>query len=68
MQHPQMMMILRVLVDVQQTLIYLSSSRIGSHTLSGSISTPLGRTRNCLWQLLVETLTSNENLQAGVRL
>jgi hypothetical protein len=33
-----------------------SSSRISSPTLSGSISTPLGRTRNCLWQLLVETL------------
>jgi uncharacterized protein (DUF1697 family) len=34
----------------------VSSSKIGSPTLSGSISTPLGRTRNCLWQLLVEML------------
>jgi hypothetical protein len=38
-----------------------SSSRIGSPTLSGSISTPLGRTRNCLWQLLVETLLVYED-------
>ncbi len=36
-----------------------SSSKIGSPTLSGSISTPLGRTRNCLWQLLVETLVDD---------
>jgi hypothetical protein len=34
-----------------------STSRISSHALSGSIATPPGRTRNRLWQLLVETLS-----------
>jgi hypothetical protein len=43
-----------MLTDASVTTV-LAIQRLVPH-IEGSISTPLGRTRNCLWQLLVETL------------